>query len=260
MFAGNQNASAESQPFQNELETKLVSLIPLEFEALLFMDLEQGTGLSSAITGGLVAVIDQASQLKAPAKTFAVVADSILSSAMYGSTKSTVDTKSLPLLTAIELLSKVINAIRNQSDYDIVRAARWIRCVVQMVLDHLSASTGKDNEGAKASEDDSLAAVACIVDEALKLARDASNAAQTKASKEAEEYYPSDELHWLSTTLFNVAVDYYVAENQGEAKKWASKAVELADALGRNPQREGGDEGGLARALRERCGKMRWNV
>jgi hypothetical protein len=42
--------------------------------------------------------------------------------------------------------------------------------------------------------------------------------------------YPAEELEWLATTLFNLAVDYYVVDEE-LGKKWARKAVELADVL-----------------------------
>ena len=36
------------------------------------------------------------------------------------------------------------------------------------------------------------------------------------------------ELEWLAATTFNRAVDYYVQENDENAKKWAEKAFVVA--------------------------------
>ncbi len=236
----------------DEVQPKLVQLLPLAFEALLFMKFQDPAVALSLNDVGFAHIVEQASVLKAPAKTFAWLADLILSSVVVRSGSQADGVPQLPLSTAISLLSKVINAIRNQSEYDIVRASRWIRCVVQMVLDRRAQPEQQSSAGSDKREVD-LQVVASIVDEALGLTHDASNL-------DRAESYPSDELQWLSSILFNLAVDYYVAENHGETKRWAMKAVEVAHALGRNPRRGGGDGGALAKALKGRCQRMGWDL
>lgn len=240
-----------SREISDVSQSKLVQLLPVAFEALLFMTAGDTSATRSLNQVAFVHIIDQASALKAPAKTFALLADLILSSTMLQVGNQAEQTPQLPLSVAISLLSKVIDAIRNQSEYDIVRASRWIRCVVQMVLDGTAQTEGRQS-GSSDERESNLQVAGSIVDEALALARNAGKDHTT-------DCYPSDELHWLSSTLFNLAVDYYTAENDAEAKKWVAKAEEVADALARNPRKQGGDDGALARALRERCRQMVWN-
>ena len=118
-----------------------------------------------------------------------------------------------------------------------------------MVLDEHNTNTGERKSGSSDECESNLQVVASIADEALALARNAGKDHTT-------DCYPSDELQWLSSIFFNLAVDYYTAENDAEAKKWAAKAVEVADALGSNSREQGGDDGALARVLRERCRRM----
>ena len=240
-----------SREISDEAQSKLVQLLPLAFEALLFMTASDTSAAPSLNQVAFVHIINQASELKAPAKTFALLADLILSSTMLRAGHQAEPPPELPLSMAISLLSKVINAIRSQSEYDVVRASRWIRCVVQLVLER-TAQTEERKSGSSDERESNLQVVASVVDEALALARDAGHDHTT-------DCYPSDELHWLSSTLFNLAVDYYTAANDVEAKKWVAKATEVADALARNPRKQGGDDGALARALKERCGQMVWN-
>jgi hypothetical protein len=248
--------STLSEGDNDDLKAKLIVVLPLAFEALLFLSSAEATKAPCFDDIGLIHLIDEATRLSVPAKTFALLADLTLSSTTLTPVVDEADeAPRLPLSTATKLLSRVINAMRNESDYDIVRAARWIRCVVQMVLDHQS-QTGQSVGGDIDQRTNSLEVVEPVVDEALNLAHDATNTVSAANGQQSAEAYPSDELHWLATTLFNLAVDFYVAEKEEDARKWASKAVDVADALGRNPREEGGDDGGLARVLREREGMM----
>ena len=196
---------------------------------------------------GLMTLVDAASKLEAMSKTYALFADMILSSAMAEDS----DAERLPLPSALILLEKVIAAMRKQEDYDVARAARWIRCVVQLVLDH-------------PDEDGELNMVEKVVDEALVLARNAVEEdvmdIDVDEGGEARQVYPSDELEWLSTVLFNLGVDFYIREDKKGAKMWAEKAVEVADVLANMPKGEGegggGDGGLLGKCLREKCKKM----
>ena len=244
------NGKPLSPVFLDELRSKVIHLLPLPFEAFLSSVCECPPEDTSLNDIGVGDTIDKAAELNAPAKTFAQLADVILSSAQVRVGDQENPVPPLPLSAAIDLLCQVINAIQSQPDYDVVKAARWIRCVVQMVLD-FPAHPETTESGAVDEREYNLQVVESIVDEALLLTRDSSN-------KGKQECYPSDELQWLSSTLFNLAVDYHVAGKGMEAKKWAGKAVEVADALGRNLKGGGGDDGSLARMLRERCRKVGW--
>jgi hypothetical protein len=245
------------------LDGKLISLMPSVLEAALVMELENSFAGSSLTLSSL---IDQARDLNAPAKSFAHFADLIISTAIAQDEESA-RVRSLPIPVASRLLGKIINAIREQPDYDVLRAARWIRCVTQMVLDSKSRLQAIDHliEELEEQQEESLDIVEAIVDEALTLARYSSSdnhrpGQPPRDQRNSTKCYPSDELHWLSAALFNLAVDFYIAEKRAEAEKWTVKAAELADILGRNRREDGGDEGALSTQLRERARRMGLNV
>lgn len=43
--------------------------------------------------------------------------------------------------------------------------------------------------------------------------------------------YPVDELQWLATTAFNRAMDFYRVSEDGNCRRWAGKAIELAELV-----------------------------
>jgi hypothetical protein len=61
--------------------------------------------------------------------------------------------------------------------------------------------------------------------------------------------YPSDEIQWMATVAFNRAVDFYIASEEGDCRRWAEKAIELAD-LGEHECVT------LKKLLRENYGKL----
>ena len=64
-------------------------------------------------------------------------------------------------------------------------------------------------------------------------------------------HYPAVELEWLATTAFNHAIDYYVQENDDMCRKWAEKALNLAEWA------ENGN--GLGSVLMEKYKKLTWD-
>ena len=243
-----------------EVDGKLVMLIPLAFESGLFLasaDVEHTLPLN---TTKLTQLINDASRHDASAKTYALIADLVLSTTHLPESVSSPSSSSpIPISITVSLLGKIISAIRSQPAYDIVRAARWIRCVVQVVLD--SHSTTSVTTTAHQSP---LYLITTIIDEASILARDAAHSSDNSRAQHPTmgdiEVYPSDELEYLSTTLFNLAIDFYVAEKEEEAKTWAAKAVEVADVLSLSTRDMGGDEGALARCLREKGRRVGWTL
>lgn len=276
---------------------KLISIAPLAFEAMLFM-----TGTDAAAAShqdlSLPGLLDQIIKLQPPRKTFSCLADMILSAACPYSVADdeAEDTPvQLPTSTVTQLLAKLIQGIRKQSSYDMSQASRWIRCVVQVVLDRY-----RDEFRTSDTEDDTgLTTVNTIVDQALGLARSAvlppfsssSSASSPSLHTTAQvldhhEIYPTEELEWLATTLFNLSIDLYVSSGEAETgaesvddlekhnagresdghldgyrqpQFWARKAIEVADLLSVNA-RPKGDGGMLTRLLRERCQSIGWEV
>jgi hypothetical protein len=247
-------ACSEEMSHEREVESQLIALLPVGFEALMYMEADNNWNSNLKESISLTEMIDSAAKMEAPPKTYALLADLILSAAQPQNEAPQGKIAQIPLPLAINLLSKIIQAMRSQPDYDVERAARWIRCVVQLVLDRQPRhEESKDIEREAKEHSQCLDVVYNIINEALVLAADAVNSA---GKDKAAQVYPSDELHWLVTMLFNLGVERWVAEREGEARKWTEKAVEVADAMGRNPGVFGGDGGALGRGLRGKRGRM----
>ncbi|KAL4785183.1 meiosis protein SPO22/ZIP4 like-domain-containing protein [Aspergillus varians] len=84
-----------------------------------------------------------------------------------------------------------------------------------------------------------------VLDQALILARNNNN---TNNSTQAP-HYPKDELQWLATTAFNRAVEFFLVSADGECRRWAGKAIALADLIE-------DDRGELGRLLRRNFEKL----
>jgi hypothetical protein len=45
------------------------------------------------------------------------------------------------------------------------------------------------------------------------------------------DHYPKTELEWMATSAFNLAIDYYVADDDANCTLWAEKAMTVAQWL-----------------------------
>ncbi|KIW20405.1 hypothetical protein PV08_00980 [Exophiala spinifera] len=292
----------ESRRTAEDMKQKLISISPLAFEALLFL-----TATDPAATShrrdffSLRSLLGQITQLQPPRKTYSCLADMILSAACRNSPGGDAmdPPVQFPTSAVTQLLSTLIQGIRTQSGYDLSQASRWIRCVVQVLLD------GHRDEFAVVDTEDEigLVTVDTVVDQALGLARSA--AAVPCSPVQDHEAYPAEELEWLATTLFNLSIDLYVASSETETDSemaacqkhkggrhgghdedrdgdadgggggdddayrahyrqpqfWARKAIEVAELLnGGVNVHANGDGGMLARLLREKCQRLGWDV
>ncbi|KAL8643064.1 MAG: hypothetical protein Q9228_000303 [Teloschistes exilis] len=59
-----------------------------------------------------------------------------------------------------------------------------------------------------------------LVDQVMSIARN------TKAPMET---YPTEELEWVATTAFNRAVEFYSTSQDKTCRRWAEKAISLAE-------------------------------
>ncbi len=292
-----------------ELNSKRQVLLPLELEAAMHQHLNDPEPTTTTTPNSLSAIISKAQHILAPRKTYALLADIVLSSSyQHGPQNDRDDTNGisssplLPLPTASTLLINIIQAARTLPDYDAIRASRWIRCLVQLCLDQRRGHYGRKNKNQNDSAEhhttevlpkSPLTIVEDIIAQAALLARqclqnrttaiDASSGKRTTGDGK-DGLYPAEEVEWLSTTLFNLGIDFYVsthanlnddstdndpsnlgqkneeaeaeagAEAESQARKWIRIAVEIADVLAEYQKEEGGDGGLLARVLR---GKVR---
>jgi hypothetical protein len=234
-------------------------------------------------------IVDQAIQLHPTMRQYSSLADMVLCAVNVVPTQEDrqeeQSTRSqLSPMTAAQILAKLIQGLRSHSDYDADAASRWIRCVVQVVLDGRCS----DKELTSAHDAEALKTVHLITQQALILALSGSDANATLETNK-ENQYPTEELEWLSTTLFNLSIDLYISQMEPgstpdgpvlgghidsaehkpdvmDPQMWAAKAVEFADLLASPTVRQndaGVEETGrglLARVLRERCEGLGWHL
>ncbi len=266
---------------------KVATIATLAFEAVLFVTT---SGESPVHDMSPNQVLDEVIQFQPTKKTYSCLADMILSAAgaairVDGQQEQGHTSPQLSISTATQLLAKLIHGLRVQSDYDTAQAFRWIRCVVQVVLDRC----GADSKLLASEYENGLTTVKTITEQALALARSALPPVKNCIGEDqSQQAYPPEELEWLATTLFNLSIDLYVTEagsncapegpvdqepNEGapiikRPQFWAVKAVEFADLLAdsallktdRKEAATGGDGSMLARLLRERCRSIGWDV
>jgi hypothetical protein len=199
------------------------TLTPFAFESMLFMTSAAQVAGQPFDDLSLSQIIDQAIEVEAPHKTFSLLSDLILTAVAYTSVASndhapvTVHKRppmKIPVSTASTLLGKVITGLRAHPGYDISQASRWIRCVVQVVLD-------KHDETKEIQTHQDLSMADAIIHQALSLAHSTAVQAYLSHSQDEEAslmdeaapslrtaaLYPAEEVEWLATTLFNLAID-----------------------------------------------------
>ncbi|KAL4793295.1 meiosis protein SPO22/ZIP4 like-domain-containing protein [Aspergillus venezuelensis] len=93
-----------------------------------------------------------------------------------------------------------------------------------------------------------------VLDHALHIAR-ASDKTKTNQHSSEQVQYPQDELHWLATSAFNRAIEFFLLSKDNECARWASKAIALADCVAHG-QGAGPGAGALGRLLRTNFSKL----
>ncbi|KAB8288201.1 hypothetical protein EYC80_010206 [Monilinia laxa] len=130
-----------------------------------------------------------------------------------------------PTPVLIMTLKKITNVTWEMEEFDTIKLSKYMRCLLQ-------AAMGNDD---KIAEE--------LIDQVCILAADAA---------ETDIPYPTQELEWLATKSFNHAIDLYSADQDDECKRWAEKSIIVAGYCV--------DEGTLQRFLRERFGRLRFDV
>jgi hypothetical protein len=260
-----------------DLNSKWQVLLPLEFEAAMYQHLHVPTSLVQANVDRLSTIISKAHSFSAQCRTYALFADIVLSSShpqSHETNKTYTITRPLPLLTTASLLTKIITAARTLSDYDTIKASRWIRCLVQLCLGRhqgpqkisaipIHQQTEEDQTPPLEIVENTVTQVSALARQSLQeRSRKANSNGKNTSPSTIPPLYPAEELEWLSTTLFNLGIDFYVTTNtpyqqterpstiHPQAKKWTSTAVQIADVLADYPRDDGGDSGLLGRTLR----------
>ncbi len=303
-FHSDQESTRQSDHTLLDLHSKRQVLLSLEFEAAMrqHLNVPRSTTPMNPDPNCLSTIISRAQRLSAPRKTYALFADIVLSSTYPQAQLNEPNShpsclrNALPLPTAATLIEQIIKSARTLPDYDTVRASRWIRCLIQLCLDqHQSENLNGGNHHDQAAEaGPPLQTVEDIASQAITLARQSlQDRTQSQCSRidcvgenapapTAILLYPAEELEWLSTTLFNLGIDFYVirdhdafdnnpirdskgndtgAEAETQAKKWTNLAVTIADVLAEYQREEGGDGGLLSSVLRRKIREgLGWGI
>ncbi|GAB7337066.1 hypothetical protein MBLNU457_g2471t3 [Dothideomycetes sp. NU457] len=163
---------------------------------LLQLDLEASLKLEQ--WNDLVGVLDKWLQhsdnehLEALADLVLVIHDQLL--------KADVDRSHHEKFPAV--MSKIINASWRSTNGDMLKLARWLRCVFRMTF---ATNPEKSLE---------------VLDQVVAVCNGRS------------DNYPKDELHWLAATAFNQCVDLSLASDTKGAQIWGDKALNLARMSG----------------------------
>lgn len=281
LYPSSMTKIAKGEPDESTME-KIVAIAPLALEALLLMNCSSAMNISNQGPPvidelSLNQIIDKTMALDPPLKTFSIFADMILAASFPTVSDCSQAQHPVPTLSisiTVNLLARLVKALRSQPNYDAAQATKWIRCMIQVIIDRRGSpdSTEVVAQAKDPNDKRNLTTAAKLTDHALALAR-------------ADYSYPAEELHWLASTLFNLAIDIYVSANHepadneacietwtdspnskgGDGDKaddvtdpqfWARKAVEFARVL----ENVGGDDSALLSLLTERCQRLRWDV
>ncbi|PYH44221.1 uncharacterized protein BP01DRAFT_85144 [Aspergillus saccharolyticus JOP 1030-1] len=138
--------------------------------------------------------------------------------------------KGAPLTKVVQAIKLIIRTIHASPSPDINNLTtlhtdfpRYLHVLYQLALE---------------AHEDRLAE--SVLDQVLVLVRDCKT-----------EGFPPTEMQWMAAVAFNRAVDFYLAAKDVECRRWAEKAIALAEVGGVD-----GDGGALARLLRGRYGKL----
>jgi hypothetical protein len=252
---GGQHVFNTPEKVPSSFLARRITLLPIEFEACLHI-LDTGGTPDPQIAqfDNLSGIIASAVAHSAPAQTYALFADMVLCAASAGYNNPE---PFISINTAAKLLGQLVNVARGIKGYGVVQASHWIRCIVQLIIDASDREAGSSD----------MKLVEEVVEQAIVLASAGNSQVQERkddrsgaeqADVELGEAYPAEELEWLATTLFNLAVDYYVSEKEEQGAKWARKAVKLAHILATSWD---ADDGGLlVSVLRGKMAELGWGV
>nr|XP_001399576.2 hypothetical protein ANI_1_2482024 [Aspergillus niger CBS 513.88] len=205
----------KSQQIENNRNNPRYERFLSQHRTIFALDLEASTFLNDWT--GVCAIVEESSP-SIDEKLSSVFLDRILRS----------DAQLKPKVQAVKTLIRTLHAspspFLDKSTFIVKSLPRYIRCLFQLSLDAAEYQLAES-----------------ILDQALILAQ----GKQTETgndNKRSLSGYPEDEIRWLSTVAFNRAVDYYLAAADMHCRRWAGKAISLADLIE--------DDGALGRLLR----------
>jgi len=225
----------QSQPVHGKDEKELTqgqlqTLVPLAFEALLFMNahayLTDETAFDEISVKQFLGTVNE---LESSAATYALLADTVLAFAC-GEPDACPQLNGLqiPSISAARLLGQIIQALRQLQEFSIEQTARWIRCIIQLVIEDIMKVMPN------ARMEQSLTMLQFVVEQAMDLAKSSPLVHaddDIRVESDPNQGYPHEEVEWITTKLFNMAIDLYAAGDRKLAQEWASQAIDVGDLL-----------------------------
>ncbi|GAQ34684.1 uncharacterized protein AtWU_05979 [Aspergillus tubingensis] len=195
-----------------------------QHRTILALDLEASIFLKN--WSGVCTIIEEASPFL-DERLSSVFLDGILRS--EGHLKAKVQAVKLTIhrnawQTLLRTLHASLSPFLHNSTFIIQTLPRYIRCLFQLSLDAAEYQLAES-----------------ILDQSLILVQER-HAKTGNNDNLSLPGYPEDEIRWLSTVAFNRAVDYYLAAADADCRRWAGKAINLANMAK--------DDGALGRLLR----------
>ncbi|KAL9618515.1 MAG: hypothetical protein Q9160_006771 [Pyrenula sp. 1 TL-2023] len=235
---------------KDALSSKVFSALPFAFEAILFTGDNTSTTLNR-----LLDLVQFASLHDAPKLVFNIFADCVLASDKHLQDPST---PQLEPTAVAKLVCELIVVIRDRSGYRVAEVSRWVRCIVEILVREIKAASYPWTNSNRAHPlEASLSILRAILNQANDLARLSYASIATSLTEGLAEQgcvYPTEEVEFLASTLFNLAIDLYVSGMDHVAKEWAQIAVDVAGIL----EMETVGRGNLARKLRTKIATLGW--
>lgn len=246
------------------LKPQLHVLIPLAFEALLFLNVNLYSSVEASFDElSIRQYLQTVNDLEPPMASYAVLADTLLEFAANNGDRGGLR---LPALAAARLLSKIIQALREAQSYNTTQAARWIRCVAQLLFEDIDELVGKSETKEPPKTTQHLSMLDCVTQQAINLAKAAPIHSKQEANVGAQRaidatnkdlhQYPEEEVQWLATKLWNMAIDFHGIAQHETAKVWAHKAVQMAEVVAEH----GGSMAGFVDQLKHNIRSLGWDI
>ncbi|EDN07288.1 predicted protein [Histoplasma mississippiense (nom. inval.)] len=165
--------------------------------------------------------------------------ESFADDVLYGTFSDAMLCSEAPLENAARVLQQITtNIARHGEVRDTTKLSRWIRCQFQLSLDS------------------NVEMAESVLEQAYVLARESHSRSEKGEHRDlhrpaiSSSCYPEEELEWLSTTVFNRAVDFYTKPDDTSCRRWAQKSLDLAGLMH--------DGGLLYKVLKDRFEGLRW--
>jgi hypothetical protein len=137
----------------------------------------------------------------------------------------------------LKALQKIITLTWRQTNNDVVKTSRWLRCLFQLALSFdesisfkcldQASQIASPRQGVSIPPGDTTRPAAAS--SLLNTPPPSSSPVKvTDDGPKEPNHYPPTELEWLATTSFNHAIDYYMREDDSKCRMWAEKAISLA--------------------------------